>query len=215
MQVLQLVHQQYRIDENRIYLAGHSMGAIGAWKIAAKFPDIWAALAPFAGSGAPETLDRIRHIPHFVVHGDDDRTVSVRGSRAMVEKAKELEIEVKYIKAIRRRAQRRGRTSLARNDRVLQRPQKDGASDVAAVGCGLWALGFGLWVLGFGLLAWSPRSGHRRGLTPRAAPHPPIWPTSNRILRRQCVACHRDGGIRRSACRTSTRCGAAPAPSPM
>ena len=45
MQVLQLVRQQYRIDENRIYLAGHSMGAIGAWKIAAKFPDIWAALA--------------------------------------------------------------------------------------------------------------------------------------------------------------------------
>jgi poly(3-hydroxybutyrate) depolymerase len=97
MQVLQHVRQQYRIDENRIYLAGHSMGAIGAWKIAAKFPDIWAALAPFAGSGAPETVDRIRHIPHFVVHGDDDRTVSVRGSRTMVEKAKELGIEVTYV----------------------------------------------------------------------------------------------------------------------
>ena len=46
MQVLQLVRQQYKIDENRIYLMGHSMGGIGTWKIAPKFPDIWAAIAP-------------------------------------------------------------------------------------------------------------------------------------------------------------------------
>jgi poly(3-hydroxybutyrate) depolymerase len=97
MQVLQLVRQQYRIDENRIYLAGHSMGGIGTWKIAAKFPDIWAAIAPFAGSGTPSTLERIRHVPHFVVHGDDDRTVSVRGSRTMVERAKDIGIDVTYI----------------------------------------------------------------------------------------------------------------------
>jgi predicted peptidase len=97
MQVLQLVRQQYRIDENRIYLAGHSMGGIGTWKIAAKFPDIWAALAPFAGSGTPSTLERIRHIPQFVVHGDDDRTVNVQGSRSMVERAKDIGIDVTYI----------------------------------------------------------------------------------------------------------------------
>jgi poly(3-hydroxybutyrate) depolymerase len=97
MQVLRLVRQQYRIDENRIYLAGHSMGAIGTWKIAPKFPDIWAAIAPFAGSGTPSTLERIRHIPQFVVHGDDDRTVSVQGSRSMVAQAKDLGIDVTYV----------------------------------------------------------------------------------------------------------------------
>jgi poly(3-hydroxybutyrate) depolymerase len=97
MQVLQLVRQQYRIDDARIYLMGHSMGAIGTWKIAPKFPDLWASIGTFAGSGAPATLERIKHIPEFVVHGDADATVSVQGSRAMVEKAKELGIEVKYI----------------------------------------------------------------------------------------------------------------------
>jgi poly(3-hydroxybutyrate) depolymerase len=97
MQVLRTVRQQYRIDENRIYLMGHSMGAIGTWKIAPKFPDIWAALGPFAGSGAPGTLERIRHIPQIVVHGDADPTVNVQGSRSMVEKMKELAIEVNYI----------------------------------------------------------------------------------------------------------------------
>jgi len=97
MEVLRLVRQQYKIDENRIYLAGHSMGAIGTWKIAPKYPDLFAAIATFSGSGQPATLERIRHVPEFVVHGDNDPTVNVEGSRAMVAKAKELGIEVKYI----------------------------------------------------------------------------------------------------------------------
>ncbi len=97
LQVLQLVRQQYKIDEKRIYMAGHSMGAIGAWKIAAKHPEIWAAIAPFAGTGQPATLERIKHVPQIVVHGDADPTVSVAGSRGMVQKARELGIEVQYI----------------------------------------------------------------------------------------------------------------------
>ena len=97
MQVLQRVRQQYKIDENRIYLMGHSMGGIGTWKIAPKFPDIWAAIGPIAGNGAPDTLEKIRHIPQIIVHGDADPTVPVSGSRNMVAKLKELGAEHKYI----------------------------------------------------------------------------------------------------------------------
>jgi poly(3-hydroxybutyrate) depolymerase len=97
MQVLQRVRQQYKIDENRIYLMGHSMGGIGTWKIAAKYPDIWAAIGPISGSGAPATIERFRHVPEVVVHGDNDATVNVSSSRNMVEKMKELGAEVKYI----------------------------------------------------------------------------------------------------------------------
>jgi poly(3-hydroxybutyrate) depolymerase len=97
MQVLERVRQQYKVDENRIYLMGHSMGGIGTWKIAPKFPHIWAALGPIAGNGAPATLDKIRHIPQIIVHGDADPTVPVSGSRNMVAKLKELGTEHKYI----------------------------------------------------------------------------------------------------------------------
>jgi predicted peptidase len=76
---------------------GHSMGAIGTWKIAPKYPDLWASIGMFAGSGAADTLERIKHVAQFVVHGDADATVNVRGSRNMVAKAKELGIDVKYI----------------------------------------------------------------------------------------------------------------------
>ena len=97
MQVLQQVRRKYNIDENRIYLMGHSMGGIGTWRVAAKYPDIWAAIAPISGLGTPDTLDHIRHVPEIVVHGDDDATVNVSGSRTMVAKLKELGTEVKYV----------------------------------------------------------------------------------------------------------------------
>jgi predicted esterase len=97
MRVLELAKKNYKIDNTRIYLIGHSMGGIGTWKLAPKYPDIWAAIAPFSGSGAPATLERIKSVPEFVVHGDADPTVNVQGSRTMVAKMKELGIEVKYV----------------------------------------------------------------------------------------------------------------------
>ncbi len=97
MQVLALVRAQYNIDANRIYLMGHSMGAIGTWLLAPKYPDIWAALGAFSGQGAPSTIPLTKHIPQFVVHGDADPTVNVRGSRSMVEAMKTNGVDVTYI----------------------------------------------------------------------------------------------------------------------
>ena len=97
MQVLAQVKKQYNVDVNRIYLLGHSMGAIGTWKLAAKYPDVWAAIAPFSGQDAPASAERMKGIPNFVVHGDADLTVNVRGSRAMVEAMKVRNMDVTYI----------------------------------------------------------------------------------------------------------------------
>jgi poly(3-hydroxybutyrate) depolymerase len=97
MQVLQLMKQQYKVDESRTYLMGHSMGAIGTWRIAPKYPDLWAAIAPISGSGNAASLERLKTVPEIIVHGDDDRTVNVQGSRTMVAKLKEMGTEYKYI----------------------------------------------------------------------------------------------------------------------
>jgi poly(3-hydroxybutyrate) depolymerase len=97
IQVLSRMRQQYKVDPARIYLMGHSMGAIGTWFLAAKYPDLWAALGPIAGTGNPQAIERIRHIPEFVVHGDADPTVSVAGSRNMVAAMKKLGVEHVYV----------------------------------------------------------------------------------------------------------------------
>ncbi len=97
MQVLAQVRRLYNVDASRIYLMGHSMGAIGTWKLAAKYPDMWAALGVFSGQGAASSVGRMKAIPEFVVHGDADPTVNVNGSRTMVAAMKELGVEVTYI----------------------------------------------------------------------------------------------------------------------
>jgi predicted esterase len=97
MEVLRLMKAHYKVDESRIYLLGHSMGAIGAWYLGAAHPEIWAAIVPFSGAGSPPTVEKMKGIPQFVVHGDADNTVNVNGSRTMVAAMKNAGIEVTYI----------------------------------------------------------------------------------------------------------------------
>ena len=97
MQVLQLMKNQYKVDENRTFLMGHSMGAIGTWALGAKYPQTWAALVSFSGTGSPSLADSMKGIPQFVVHGDADNTVNVSGSRNMVAALKKLNANVTYV----------------------------------------------------------------------------------------------------------------------
>jgi predicted esterase len=97
LEVLRLMKAAYKVDESRIYLIGHSMGAIGTWAIASKHPDIWAALVPFSGVGSAALAGPMKAIPQFVVHGDNDATVNVSGSRNMVAALKKAGANVTYI----------------------------------------------------------------------------------------------------------------------
>jgi predicted esterase len=98
MDVIEEVKRAYRIDPDRIYLTGHSMGGFGTWSIAMNHPDVFAALAPVAGGVTnPANMSKIAHIPQIVIHGDKDPTVSVERSRVMVAMGKKLGVELKFI----------------------------------------------------------------------------------------------------------------------
>jgi predicted peptidase len=79
---------------------GHSMGAIGTWALAAKYPHIWAALVPFSGTGSPDLAEAMKGIPQFVVHGDADNTVNVSGSRDMVAALRKAGASVTYVEVV-------------------------------------------------------------------------------------------------------------------
>ncbi len=49
LEVLEDVKENFKIDTNRIYLTGHSMGGHGVWHIGLAHPDLFAAIAPSAG----------------------------------------------------------------------------------------------------------------------------------------------------------------------
>ena len=97
MHVLALVREELNIDDNRIYLWGHSMGGAGTYHLAGKYPDIWAGLgvAAPAPSVSPDMLKDIAHIPMIALQGDEDRLV-VR-TRQWVAKMEELGMQHVYI----------------------------------------------------------------------------------------------------------------------
>lgn len=97
LEVLRLMKAAYNVDDSRIFLIGHSMGAIGTWALAAKYPQTWAGLVAFAGTGAPALAESMKTIPQFIVHGDADNTVNVSGSRNMVAALKKLNANVTYV----------------------------------------------------------------------------------------------------------------------
>jgi predicted esterase len=97
LDVLAEVRRDYKIDPTRIFLMGHSMGGYGTWSIAMAHPDLFAALGPISGGGTATGMAKIAHIPEYVVHGDDDRTVPVSQSRTMVEAGKKAGASITYV----------------------------------------------------------------------------------------------------------------------
>jgi predicted esterase len=97
MDVLAEVRRDYKIDPNRIYLMGHSMGGFGTWTIAMAHPEVFAALGPISGGGSPAGMVKIARIPEYVVHGDDDRTVAVTQSRMMVDAGKKAGANIVFV----------------------------------------------------------------------------------------------------------------------
>jgi len=76
---------RYRIDQDRIYLTGCSMGGHATWKVAAAYPHRFAAIAPVAGAGNPrQAIRKNLHLPTWVFHGARDTVVPVKRGLQMI-----------------------------------------------------------------------------------------------------------------------------------
>jgi lysophospholipase L1-like esterase/predicted esterase len=72
------------IDVDRIYLTGLSMGGYGAFELALRHSDWFAAVAPVCGGSDEREVARLAGLPLSIWHGDADSAVPVARSRAMV-----------------------------------------------------------------------------------------------------------------------------------
>jgi predicted peptidase len=84
------------IDPARIYLTGLSMGGYGAWELAARMPQRFAAVAPICGGGDEAQARKLVGLPIWCFHGADDKVVPVARSRSMVAAIKAAGGEPKY-----------------------------------------------------------------------------------------------------------------------
>jgi predicted esterase len=93
LEVIDLVRKDFKVDDHRTYLMGHSMGGAGTLYLAIKYPQRWAAavaLAPAAFTVDREGLGRIPKMPIMLVHGDMDTVVPVTVGRAWAEAMKSV-----------------------------------------------------------------------------------------------------------------------------
>ena len=83
------IKTRYRIDPDRVYVTGLSMGGYGTWYLAAAMPGRFAAIAPICGGGNPEDAKKLAELPIWAFHGAKDRVVPVSQSQQMVDAVKD------------------------------------------------------------------------------------------------------------------------------
>ena len=78
--MLETVNREYRGDPARVYLTGLSYGGFGTWYLAAKHPEIFAAIAPVVGHGHVDHAEPIAKakLPIWQFAGGKDGVVPVR-----------------------------------------------------------------------------------------------------------------------------------------
>lgn len=86
--VVNYVTGKYRVDANRIYLSGLSMGGGATWEYGAAFAQRLAAMVPICGAASPtgSKAEAIAHggLPVWAFHNDDDYTVASSNSKNWV-----------------------------------------------------------------------------------------------------------------------------------
>ncbi len=78
MNVLFMARKEFNVDENRIYLMGHSMGGMGAMHIGEKYAPMWASVACLAGFGSPDPKGKMKDTPLYFTAGSND-SLGTRG----------------------------------------------------------------------------------------------------------------------------------------
>jgi len=102
MNVLAMLRDEFNVDDRRIYLNGHSMGAAGTAWLGSQHADIWAAIAPIAGAvrlGTPEILQSYKDagLPVLLVVGDADELVAIEEARTYSAALKAAGVEHEYV----------------------------------------------------------------------------------------------------------------------
>ncbi len=94
--LLDEILEKYKIDEDRVYLTGLSMGGYGSWAWAAYEPQRFAAVAPICGGGEPFLIaPQVKDIPIWAFHGAQDPVVPLEQTESIVEAIKQQGGKVK------------------------------------------------------------------------------------------------------------------------
>lgn len=85
MEVIDWVKKNYKVDMDRLYVIGMSMGGYGTLDFAATYPDDVAAAMALCGGATEPELCGLNELPLWIIHGTADTAVPVGCSDRVVE----------------------------------------------------------------------------------------------------------------------------------
>lgn len=93
-----LLLKSEEVDRERVYVTGLSMGGFGSFAAVAYRPDLFAAAMPVCGGGDATTAQRMKGVPFWVFHGEEDKVVPLGSSETMVKALRGAGASVKFRK---------------------------------------------------------------------------------------------------------------------
>ncbi len=95
------ITSKYRVDTNRVYLTGVSMGGSGTWYLAIKYPEKFAAIAPICGNSSDidyidNNIDNLKDIPIWAFHGKIDDVVPFEETERIIKKLEGKNKDLKF-----------------------------------------------------------------------------------------------------------------------
>lgn len=88
--------RQHRVDPDRVYLSGVSLGGVAAWDTAIAYPDRIAAIAPVAAWAHPQGLERMVDVPVWAFHGALDFAIPTSFQSRLIDRLRELGGEPRF-----------------------------------------------------------------------------------------------------------------------
>ncbi len=84
------------VDEQRVYVGGLSMGAMGTFEVLRRKPKVFAAAFAICGGDHTSNVRKYAHIPLWIFHGEQDDVVPPTHSHVIVSELKRVGANPKY-----------------------------------------------------------------------------------------------------------------------
>lgn len=86
--IREIAEQNGNVDMERVYVTGHSMGALGVWGMISAYPDVFAAAIPISGLW-DGSVDNMTDMPIWIFHGENDEMVPLERETSLRDQLQE------------------------------------------------------------------------------------------------------------------------------
>ncbi len=94
--LLATIQEMFNIDPQRILITGYSLGGMGTWHYAGRYPERFTAAIVMAGRPFNDVLDVDWQIPLMVIHGREDEVIPLHDTKEAVLELERNGIDIEF-----------------------------------------------------------------------------------------------------------------------